>query len=339
MRLRKPIQFLIPLLLILTTLSISGCVDDVERTDWAFEKTQLDDMNDRGYKGEGIIIGIVDTGVNIKHPDLKHMKIIAWKDFINGRSEPYDDKGHGTHVAGIIAADGELDGGAPKGSFVIAKAIGESEGSDQDVGDAIDFCVDQGADVICLSLGGANELLNLGDDTAQASRDAVNQGVMVVAAAGNDGEKDDGEVGNPAFVRGVIAVGAVDKKLKIASFSSRGDNDGPTPLPFDGRRDPDKKPEVVGPGVKIRSTYKGDDYATASGTSQAAPFVAAGVALILEAHPQYKRDGASGGHSYAVEKVKDAIMKGAYKCPGQETPHDDHYGYGLFRAADSSDKL
>ena len=342
MRKEKNLQLFIITLLIFSTFSISGCIDDPERTDWAFENTQLDTMNLRGYRGNGTIIGIVDSGVNIDHPDLNHMKIIAWKDFIAGKQEPYDDRGHGSHVTGIIAANGELDGGAPEASFVIAKAMdSQGKGDDETVGNAIDFCVENGAHVICLSLGDNDPgFLNLGDQTAQAERNALNQGVVVVAAIGNDGEDaDDKGAGTPANEPGVIAVGAIDKDLKIAPLSSRGDNDGILPGPVDDRKDPNRKPEVVAPGVDIYSTYRGDNYARGSGTSAAAPFVVAGIALMLEEHPEYRRDGEIGGNFGAVEKIKDSIMKGAYACPEQDTPHDDHYGYGLFRAAASSDKL
>jgi len=339
---KNVVRSILPLLIILSVISISGCLsDDAERSNWAYEETEIEDMNDRGFKGEGITIGIVDTGINADHPDLKKMNIIAWRDFINDQPEPYDDRGHGTHVAGIIGARGDLVGGAPRADFVIAKVLdANGDGDDGDVANAIDWCADEGADVICLSLGHNARIPRLGEQSGQAARDAINRGVVVVAAAGNDGgEGDDGEVKSPANVDGVIAVGAVDEDLKIADFSSMGDNDGFTPLPFDDRQDPDKKPEVVAPGVEIRSTYLKKDYAIMSGTSQATPFVVAGVALILEEHPEYKREGANGGNSQAVEKVKDSIMKGAYALPGQDEPHDDRYGYGLFRAAESSDYM
>ena len=76
-----------------------------------------------------------------------------------------------------------------------------------------------------------------------------------------------------------------------------------------------------------------------SGTSLAALFDAARIALMLGEHPESQRDGHEGGNADTVEKIKEAIMQGAYAIPGQETPHDDHYGYGLFRAADSSARL
>jgi subtilisin family serine protease len=324
--------------LVLLTVSLSGCIDSVERTGWAYEKTQITDMNDQGFFGTGVIIAIIDTGVNTGHPDLKGLSIIAWRDFINEEPDPYDDRGHGTHIAGIIGANGEIKGGAYKADFVIAKAL-DDQGRAEDgvVANAIDWCADQGADIICLSLGGDPVLPRLGEQSGIAAREVISRGTIVVAAAGNDGkDEDDSDVNRPANVPGVIAVGAVDKELKIAPFSSIGDNDGITPFTIDDRFDPDKKPEVVAPGVDIRSTYLNKEYAVASGTSQATPLVVAGIALILEDNPMLQRDGDEGGDSAAVEKIKEAIMLGAYQIPGQDTPHDDHYGYGLFRAADSS---
>lgn len=313
---------------------------NIERTEWAFEFTQITDMNDDGYKGEGIIVGIVDTGIDITHPDLDHINITGWVDYVNGREDPYDDQGHGTHIAGIIAAKGEIDGAAPEVKLVVVKAISSSgSGSDSDVADGIDYCVEKGADVICLSLGGMARILNIGDSTAAACEDAIDSGVYVVAAAGNDGESDDGDVSSPAVVDGVIAVGAIDEDKKIASFSSIGDNDGLFPLPFDDRVDPDKKPELVAPGVDIISTHLDGGYAKSSGTSQATAFVAGCMALLLEADSHYQRDGGSGGDSDAVSDVKNALMNSAEKLSGQDTPHDDHYGYGLIKIKVTESRL
>lgn len=329
----------IAVVLILVVISLSGCFDSVKRSEWAFEETQIKDMNERGLLGAGVTIGIVDTGVNIEHPDLESMNIIAWNDYINDRTEPYDDRGHGTHITGIIAANGEMKGGAYAADFVIAKALDEQgRGEDGVVANAIDWCADEGADIILLSLGGEAVIPRLGEQAGIAAREVISRGVIVVASAGNDGEvgEDDGDVNRPANVPDVIAVGAIDRDLKIAPFSSIGDNDGITPFTFDDRFDPDKKPEVAAPGINIRSTYLGESYAVVSGTSQAAPFVAAGIALMLEEHPELQRDGQEGGGAGAVEKIKEAIMQAAYATPDQEIPHDDHYGYGLFRASDSS---
>jgi subtilisin family serine protease len=225
--------------------------------------------------------------------------------------------------------------------MVVVKAISSSgSGSDTNVAQGIDFCVQQGADVICLSLGGRARRFNIGDETAQACEEAINQGVFVVAAAGNDGEESsDRDVDTPAIVELVIAVGAIDENKHIAPFSSIGDNDGVSRLPFDDRQDPNKKPEIVAPGVEITSTYLGAKYAKADGTSQSTAFAAGCIALLLNAHPEYQREGAGGGSSNAVLKLKNILMDSAEKCPGQDTPHDNYYGYGLIRASDAEKRM
>ncbi len=321
----------------------NGNGTQIKRTEWAFEITQITDLNDNGFDGDGVIIGIVDSGIDITHPDLAHINITAWVDYVGSKPEPYDDNGHGTHVAGIIAAQGEIDGIAPKVKMVVVKAISSSgSGSDSNVARGIDFCVDNGADVICLSLGGKPRFLNLGDDTAQACEDAIDQGVFVVAAAGNDGEDDDGEVASPATVDGVIAVGAVDEDKSIAPFSSEGNNEGEIPgyqwWDLTEPVDPNKKPELVAPGVDIVSTWLDEEYAKASGTSQATAFVAGGVVLILDADPEYQREGGNGGDADAVTDLKNAFMDTAEKWPGQDT-HDDRYGYGLIKVEDAEGRL
>jgi serine protease AprX len=313
----------------------------IERTEWAFEITQIKDLNNEGYDGEGVIIGIVDSGIDLAHPDLDHINVTAWVDYVNEEPEPYDDHGHGTHIAGIIAAQGDIDGIAPKVDMVVVKAISSGgSGSDSDVARGIDFCVDHGADVICLSLGGRARKFNIGDETANACEDAIAQGVFVVAAAGNDGDDPkDKDVESPATVEKVIAVGAVDENKVIASFSSIGDNDGFTPFPFDDRKDPDKKPELVAPGVDIVSTWLNKKYAEASGTSQSTAFVAGCIVLLLNANPEYQREGSSGGSSDTVNQVKNVFMNTAEELFGQDTPHDDYYGYGLINVKDADNAL
>jgi len=326
-------------LAVLAMLASTGCLDlfggttgHHSRSEWAYEMTEIVAMNEEGFTGSGVIVGIVDTGFDAGHESLKGADLIAWRDFIYDREEPYDDNGHGSHVAGIIAGSGDIVGAAPDAQLVVAKALDDKgKGSDSVVADAIDWVVDQGAHVICLSLGGRSGLLSLGSETRQSCNRALNRGVFIVAAAGNDGEHDDGDVATPADIDKVIAVGAVDENRRIAKFSSMGDNDGESPLippPLDtDRQDPDKKPEVVAPGVDILSAWKDGDYAKASGTSQATAFVAAIVALELEAHPGYKLKDRN-----TIDQFKRALQRSAQPCPGQETPHDDHYGYGLIQA-------
>jgi serine protease AprX len=335
-------------LVLLLSPALAGCIAE---SDWALRITGIDKLHQRGLNGQGVKVAIIDTGIDGTHGEFKGLRVV-WKDIVNGRTVPYDDSevGHGTHVAGIIAAQGDLvgefingvhvSGAAPAVSLIIVKAVkGDGEGNDEDVASAVQFAEDAGADVITMSLGGTSgRRLLVGTDTENAVNDAISKGIVVIAAAGNkvNGQQDGTDVATPASVNGVIAVGAVDKDKHIAPFSYKGDNAGSVLPPRQGRTDPDKKPELVAPGVQIVSAARDGRYAIADGTSQATPFVAAAVALMLQAHPEYKRGGAKGGTQSTVEQIKSALAESAEKigplAGSSGYSHDDVYGYGLLRA-------
>ena len=173
------------------------------------------------------------------------------------------------------------------------------------------------------------------DQLEDSVQDAIDLGVYVVAAAGNDGESDDGDVESPGSVEDVICVGAVTRTSSIWSGSSEGDNNGRLwPNPILPRQDPDKKPEVVAPGHEVpilmaRSTGSGTWWGWSSGTSAATAWVSGSIAIFLEANPEMKRDGAQGGVS-AISNLKMIMSQNSEMKNGQDD-HDDHYGYGLLR--------
>lgn len=322
----------------------------IDRSEWAFEMVQATDLAAAGRTGSGIAVCIVDTGIDVQHPDLKRTNLVLWKDFVNNRPDAYDDDGHGTGMAGLIVANGAIDGAAPDVSLMMAKAIAKGgTGSSSAVANAINWCTDpngdgnpgDGAAIISLSLGGANKKV-FGTDVDDAANAAIGKGIFVVAAAGNDGENDNGDVEAPASQELVIAVGAVDRNRVIASFSSRGDNDGKFPFAFDDRKDPNKKPEVVAPGVKVITTWIDDpstsdreEYAEVSGTSPATALTSGVLALVLQEHPEYVKTGSSS----RVKDLKNGLMSTCEKAPGQQSPHDDRYGYGILKGAALSSKL
>jgi len=271
--------------------------------------------NELHATGAGIKIAVVDTGIDYTHADLGSClgpgcKVIGGWDFVNGDADPMDDYGHGTHVAGIAAAKGSgpgtKTGVAPDAKLLAYKVLNEwGSGSMSDVIAAVDKAVDpdgnpatdDGADVINLSLGGPGDG---GDPLSQAVNDAVTAGVVVVAAAGNDGGYF--TMGSPALASKAITVGATDRFDAIAGFSSR----GPTPNTYD------IKPDLVAPGVDVTSTVPtsacpmcdASGYVTASGTSMATPHVAGGAALLLSLH---------SGWSPAT--VKSALIGQALRLP------------------------
>ena len=248
--------------------------------------------HERGYKGEGITIAVIDTGA-APHQDLTRPtnRIIGFKDLINKRTSPYDDNGHGTHVAGIIAGNGYSSRGkyagiAPESKILAIKALdSEGSGNTSNIIAAISYVVETknqyNTKILNLSIGSPANSSCKNDPLCKAVTEAVNSGITVVVAAGNSGPNER-TILSPGINANVITVGAVDDKRTIdpkddviAPFSSRGPtNEGLI------------KPDVVAPGVNINSlsNTKLDGYLALSGTSMATPLISGSAALLLNKH-------------------------------------------------------
>ena len=242
-----------------------------------------------GHYGQGVTVAVIDTGAQWRHSQLRDSiwknrgevagngvdddgngyvdDLIGW-DFVGDDNNPDDLNGHGTHVSGVIAAarDGDALTGVAYGSqLMVLRALDDrGVGSTQDIAAAVRYAVDNGADIVNLSLGGARS-----PALEAAVQYAAQRGVLIVAAAGNDG----GESPNsPASLSGalssVISVGAVDQAGQPAAFTNRGGG----------------AVQIVAPGVRIGSTVPGGG-AFYSGTSMAAPHVSGVAALALSAAP------------------------------------------------------
>lgn len=237
-----------------------------------------------GYTGTGIKVAVLDTGINYSHADLgggfgSNYRVIDGYDFVNEDADPIDDNGHGTHVTGTAAANGTIKGVAPNATLLAVKVLNSSgSGTTSDIIAGIDWSATKGADIITMSLGGFSQP---NDEFASpitiVADAAVDKGVVVVIAAGNDGPGT-GVINHLATGKKVITVGASNSSATvtisddtIATFSSRG------PSAF-GRLDP----EVVAPGVSINSTSYTGGYALMSGTSMATPHVSGAAALLME---------------------------------------------------------
>ena len=305
------------------------------------EFKQLSGFDNVSTSGDGVEVCIVDTGIDLSHPDLEHIQLAEnqWIDFIDNRGEPYDDQGHGTAMAGILVAENRLPGIAPNVDLFIAKAISKSgTGTDSDIAEAVDWCTDSGVDIISLSLGGTQGIdwIFIETDALEAAVDrAIDQGVFVVAAAGNDGgPDDDGDVASPGSVEDVICVGAIDTDGSIWSNSSVGSNGVSIVPPKFPRQNPDKKPELVAPGENLAILNAQIDtdvlYAWGSGTSGATVWVSGAIAHLLEHRPDLAQNGSSGGSRDTVEDVKGWIQDSVSPKDGQ-AEHDNYYGYGRLK--------
>jgi len=255
----------------LTPLSESGTSGSAaaETVPWGIDRVDADVAHDRGVTGASVDVGVIDTGIDGTHPDLggnvadpEGGNHEAWVDCSGGDCTHAwsDDSGHGTHVSGTVAADG--DGGcvgiAPEATLHALKVCGASGGCDTSaVVDAIRYAADQGWDIVNLSLGSPRESPAM-QTAGQYAREA---GVVPVAAAGNRGAPD--SVGYPAAYDEFLAVSATGIEDNLADFSSRG-------------------PEVdlAAPGASVCSTHP-DGHAVLDGTSMASPHVTGAVAQLL----------------------------------------------------------
>ena len=255
-------------------------------------------------RGEGVTVAVLDTGVDVDHPDLAQAVVEA-EDFTGSSAGSGDRVGHGTHCSGTIGARGRLNGVAPACRLIHGKVLGDDgSGMDPWIAGGINWAVAHGADVISGSFGS-----NTPSPIMAASiRAAVAQGKFFVFAAGNDHRVGGGnEVDHPAKLRQGIAVAAVDENNRIAPFSSRG-----------------PEVDIAAPGVNILSTYPGGGYARMSGTSMATPFVAGVVALCLAKH---RKGGAGRTPLDTIEQLKKHLSATATDAgaPG----FDVDYGFGL----------
>lgn len=253
----------------------------------AFETIGLDPG--RGLDGEGVVVGILDSGIDPEHPDfITRMGSTPFRDFtMTAHGDAYDDHGHGTHIAGIIAGPrgpGSGYGVAPGCRLVIAKVLrtvhGYALGPLSDVLKGAEWAADKGARVLNMSLGVIKEPDVAPDPSLLLAAQMLwERGVVLVAAAGNDSGRND----QPPIIAGllepaawglppVLAVGAVDATPAVAYFSNAG-----------------RQMCISAPGVDIPSAWPaafGGPYALASGTSQACAFVSGVLALMLQLNGQ-----------------------------------------------------
>ena len=269
-------------------------LDDVANRDFGVAAAQ----NTFSATGAGTEVCVVDTGVDPNHEQLDSKGPIPWMDYINGRPTPYDDQGHGTHVASIAVGDGVgpgsiaqlMKGVAPAAHLSAAKVLDSTGSGDDSLGIlGIQWCAGRASvDVISLSLG--SDVPSDGLDGLSRAVDAavLNHGKIVVAAAGNGGDLP-GTITSPGSAAQAITVGATaDWSSTVPQYGAQGpflawfSSRGPT---LDNRT----KPDIVAPGVNIGAALANStsDYVTESGTSMATPYVSGVAALLRQKQPAW----------------------------------------------------
>jgi subtilisin len=222
---------------------------------WAFAAWDVDALRSK-HDGTGVTVAVLDTGADDTHPDLAG-RIVKQRDFTSSRIGYRDSHGHGTHCLGTVGGKSR-EIGVSNAFLLNGKVLGDSgSGSDQGIAAGIDWAVSEGADVISMSLGSSGPSSSI----KNACDRAAAKGVLVIAAAGNEGRAG---VGYPGGYDSCISVAAIDRAFKVANFSSRGD-----------------KLDCSGPGVDIVSAKPGGGYQSMSGTSMATPFIAGLFACIV----------------------------------------------------------
>lgn len=277
---------------------------------------------EQGYTGEGVLVAILDTGINYEHPDLADHLWDGGSQYPNhgynvydGNNETMDYRGHGTHCAGIICGDGTGDkhtGIAPDVTLMCVKTLNDNGNTNANaICAGMEFAVEHGADVLSMSLGIANSSISDREMIRQTCVNTLQAGIAASVAAGNDAESQNTyPIPNNVRVPGscpapwihpdqqenagelscVISVGAVNKNNNVANFSSRGPVTWQETSFGDYPYNPGIgliRPDVCAPGTDIISlSHTNDDYTKMSGTSQAAPNVAGIICLMLSKKPE-----------------------------------------------------
>lgn len=299
------------------TSSQISAQDPLSNQQWHLQHLKMPEVwLNYGTGSADVHVAVLDTGVDYDHPDLKD-RVILGPDYIDRDNDPKDRHGHGTHVAGIIAAslnnNEGVAGVAPNVKIMAIRVLGEDgSGSLFNIAKGIAYAANNGSKVINLSLGSPPGGLVMRTLANFMASYAESKGALIVAAAGNEG----GEIGYPAAASKFLAVGATNETNILASFSNRG-----------------PELDVVAPGVNIFSTFPtyevssnrlglSKNYASLNGTSMATPVVAAQAALLLSRNPTWK-----------PKQVRERI-ESTSRDLGM-VGRDDIYGFGVVSVLDA----
>ncbi len=314
---------------------LGGCLD-APANGWAAQATQLADLRGAGERNP-VRVAILDTGIDLGHPSLAHLgdgrfrdgELVAYSDLLGGSRGPHDKGGHGTFVAGVLAAQppqglaavtgaGEgVQGLDPEVELMVGRVCLETSCGLTAVWRGLEWALANGADIVSLSLGyTAEDLAEMPLIVERMQRtlaEAEAKGVLVVAAAGNT----NGPLLWPAREPTVLAVGAVDRDLQPRFSSARGYGSA--------------KPDLVAPGEGIVGPARDGGRVAFDGTSAAVPFVVAAAARMM-AEVGAPQDASQ------LALLRQSLLETASPLDGQRVPHDPWAGHGLLQARDALER-
>lgn len=266
---------------------------------WSISKFNVQEEWSKS-QGEGVVVAVIDTGCDLDHPDLQESLVDGYN-FCERNKAPVDRNGHGSHVAGTIAARNNkkgIVGVAPKCKIMPLKSLGDDgSGNIKDIGEAILYAADNGADIITMSLGTPVGSLVL----RQCINYAVDKGCALFCAAGNSGQSK--ELSYPAKYTDTISIGSISNNFKISRFSCSNGSE----LDF------------LAPGEDVISCVPDNSYANMTGTSMANPF-AAGCAALLLAYKKRKLTKYDYIEHFSKYSLKPEHIFKTYQSRGIITP-------------------
>ena len=277
---------------------------------WGISRIGSRLVNAVGNTGKGIKVGILDTGIDYNHEDLKG-NYRGGYNFVENNDDAKDLNGHGSHVAGIIGAEDNdmgVVGVAPQAYLYSVKVLAfDATGLTSDIVSGLEWSVENGMQVINMSLGSKDDSISV----SRAISNTYNAGILIIAAAGNSGNAagSGDNIDYPARYNSVVSVGATDIKDNRARFSSTGPS-----------------LELSAPGDKILSTLNGNKYGVMSGTSMACPHVTGVAALIMSAEP---------GITNVRVRIRMQTTAQSMRSENGGFKTKDWYGYGIVDAVRS----
>lgn len=265
----------------LLPFTVESLEEAVTYIPYGIEQCEAPEIWQSGERGENVVVAVLDTGVDMNHPDLKN-NIIGGRNFTpEGNYKDYTDRnGHGTHCAGTIAASGEILGVAPDAKLLICKVLDRhGSGNYWSIIEGIRYATKwkgpngEKVRIISMSLGGSENDSKL----EEAILEAAARGILIVVASGNEGDNNEEtyeDQSYPSMYNECITVAACNEEKKLAAFSNN-----------------HKQVDVIAAGVQVLSTYPQSKYAKLSGTSMATPHVSGMLALLINlGEKRFKRE-------------------------------------------------